>query len=240
MNEPKESLHVYCDESCHLEHDGKPVMVLGAVWCPAAQVRDAHLNLRNLKRAYGLADGFEMKWTKVSPAKMDFYRAALDFFFRSEHLYFRALVVPDKAILNHAAFPGQTHDDWYYKMYFHMLAAVLQPEAEHRVFLDYKDTKGAAKARKLHDVLCNSIFDFRRKAVVSMAVVHSQEVGLLQLADLLIGAVGYANRGETGSPAKLALVEDMRRRSGYSLAHTTFLKESKTNILVWRPRETAP
>lgn len=234
-----ETLHVYCDESCHLEHDGKPVMVLGAVWCPAAQVRDAHLNLRNLKRAYGLADGFEMKWTKVSPAKLDFYRAALDFFFRSEHLHFRALVIPDKTILDHPGH-GQTHDDWYYKMYFRMLEAVIQPEAEHRIFLDYKDTQGAAKARKLHDVLCNSIYDFGRKAVASMAVVHSHEVGLLQLTDLLIGAVGYANRGETGSPAKLALVEDMRRRSGYPLTHTTLLKEAKTNILVWQPRESAP
>ncbi len=235
----KETLHVYCDESCHLEHDGKSVMVLGAIWCPWAQVRAAHLNLRNLKRAYGLADNFEMKWTKVSPAKLDFYRAALDFFFRSEHLHFRALVVPDKTILDHPG-RGQAHDDWYYKMYFRMLEAVIQPDAEHHIFLDYKDTRGAAKARKLHDVLCNSIYDFRRKAVASMRVVDSREVGLLQVADLLIGAVGYANRGEAGSSAKLALVEDMRRRSGYPLTHTTFLKEPKTNILVWRPKESAP
>ena len=24
--------NIYCDESCHLEQDGQPVMVLGAVW----------------------------------------------------------------------------------------------------------------------------------------------------------------------------------------------------------------
>ena len=232
----KEILNVYCDESCHLEHDRKRVMVLGAVWCPAAQVRDAHLNLRNLKRAYKLDDKFEMKWTKVSPAKLDFYRAALDFFFRSEYLHFRALIVPDKTILNHAEFK-QTHDEWYYKMYFRMLEAVIQPEAEHRIFLDYKDTQGAAKSRKLHDVLCSSIFDFGRKAVAALSTVHSHEVGLLQLTDLLIGAVGYANRGEAGSAAKLALVEHLRRRSGYTLTQSTFLKELKTNLLVWKPRE---
>ena len=27
--------NIYCDESCHLEHDHLGVMALGAVWCPA-------------------------------------------------------------------------------------------------------------------------------------------------------------------------------------------------------------
>lgn len=235
----KEMLHVYCDESCHLENDGQRVMVLGAVWCPKAQVRDAHLQLRNLKRAYGLSDRFELKWTKVSPAKLDFYRAVMDLFFRSEQLHFRALVVPDKTILDHSG-RNQTHDDWYYKMYFRMLEAVIQPDSAHRIFLDYKDTRGAIKIRKLHDVLCNSIHDFERKAVADAQIVHSHEIGLLQLADLLIGAVGYACRRETGSQAKLALVAHMQRRSGYPLTHTTFLKEPKTNILVWHPKDSPP
>ncbi len=235
----KEHLNVYCDESCHLENDGHRVMVLGAVWCPEVQVRDAHLHLRNLKRAYGLSDNFELKWTKASPAKLDFYRAVMDFFFRSEHLHFRALVVPDKTILDHIRM-GQTHDDWYYKMYFRMLEAVIQPDSAHRIFLDYKDSQGAVKTRKLHEVLCNSIHDFERKAIANVQIVHSHEVGLLQLADLLIGAVGYACRGETGSSAKLTLVSDMQRRSGYPLTHTTFLKEPKTNILVWHPKDDHP
>ena len=41
-----ESIHIYCDESCHLENDGMKAMVLGALWCPAShrkftQERDA-------------------------------------------------------------------------------------------------------------------------------------------------------------------------------------------------------
>ena len=31
-----ELIHVYCDESCHLENDQMRAMVLGAVWCPAS------------------------------------------------------------------------------------------------------------------------------------------------------------------------------------------------------------
>ena len=28
-----ETYNIYCDESCHLENDDKPVMLLGAIWC---------------------------------------------------------------------------------------------------------------------------------------------------------------------------------------------------------------
>ncbi len=38
--------NVYCDESCHLEHDDKPVMVLGAIWCNHDKTREAAVRLR--------------------------------------------------------------------------------------------------------------------------------------------------------------------------------------------------
>lgn len=231
-----EILNIYCDESCHLEHDQATAMVLGAVWCPAEQVRSIHIRLRDLKRSFGLGDGFEMKWTKISPAKLEFYKAAMDLFYQTDSLHFRALVIPNKSILKHQVH-GQTHDEWYYKMYFLMLETLIQPGATHNIFLDYKDTQGAARAHKLHQVLCNSIYDFNHAVVESLAIVASREVGLIQMADLLVGAVGYANRGEQGSPAKLALVEQMRRCSGYTLTQTTLLKEAKTNIFIWRPKE---
>jgi hypothetical protein len=33
------TFNVYCDESCHLEHDGIPVMAWGAVTCPEGEAR---------------------------------------------------------------------------------------------------------------------------------------------------------------------------------------------------------
>ena len=33
----KESINIYCDESCHLQNDGEPLMALGAVYCPSAK-----------------------------------------------------------------------------------------------------------------------------------------------------------------------------------------------------------
>ena len=120
-----EVYNIYCDESCHLEHDGQAIMVLGAIWCPIEKTRDASVRICEIKKHHNLADNFEIKWVKVSPAKIDFYMDLLDYFFDDDDLHFRGLVA-NKANLNHLEH-NQTHEDWYYKMYFDMLKVILFP-----------------------------------------------------------------------------------------------------------------
>lgn len=228
-----ETINIYCDESGHLERDGVPVMVLGAVWCPADKARAIAVRLREIKARHGRPVEFEAKWSKVSPAGKALYLDLIDCFFDDNDLHARALVIPDKGKLDHARF-GQDHDTWYYKMYFELLNVLLSPKERYRIYLDLKDTCGRAKVKKLHEVLANSIYDFRREIVERVQTVRSHEVEQLQLADLLIGAIGYANRGLTGNAGKAAVVERIRERSGYRLTASTLLKEEKLNIFRWR------
>jgi len=228
--------NVYCDESCHLENDHQTAMVLGAVWCSLEKARKISKSLHEIKMRHGLKPDFEVKWTKVSPAKIDFYRELIQYFFDEDDLHFRALIVPDKSKLKHEAF-AQDHDVWYYKMYFDMLKVIFNPAAHYRVYLDIKDTHGGAKIAKLHDVLCNNMYDFSREIIERIQLVRSHEVELLQLADLLIGAVSYVNRGLAGSSAKRALVELIRQESSYDLTRTTLLREDKVNLFRWHATE---
>ncbi|MEK7408405.1 MAG: DUF3800 domain-containing protein, partial [Acidobacteriota bacterium] len=186
---------------------------------------------------HGLAPGFEVKWTKVSPGKLAFYRDLVDYFFDNTALHFRALIVPDKTKLCHEAY-GQTHDDWYYKMYFDLLKVILGRDSVYRIFLDIKDTRSARKVAKLRDVLTNNMYDFDRDIVRTVQIVHSHEVELLQLCDLLLGSISYVNRSLTGSPAKQALVERMQQRSRLKLTLTTLLREDKVNLFRWKAGET--
>jgi hypothetical protein len=228
--------NVYCDESCHLERDRQPVMVLGAVWCPLEKSREISVRIREIKTQHGLAPKFEFKWGKASPAKQDFYLALLDYFFDNADLHFRALVVQDKSRLQHELYE-QTHDTWYYKMYFDMLKVILDPQSRYRIYVDIKDTRSAAKITKLHEVLCSSIYDFEYQIIERVQTVRSHEVEILQLADLLIGAVSYANRGLHENAAKFAVVRQMIERSGYSLTKTTLLRENKVNLFMWQASE---
>lgn len=133
-----EIYNVYCDESCHLEHDGQQAMVLGGVWCPESKRQEISQRIREIKVKHGLGKDFEIKWTKVSKSKLDFYMDIIDYFFDDDDFHFRGLIVPDKTKLNHDAWE-QTHDEWYYKMYFNMLKVIFDPQAKYRVYLDIKE-----------------------------------------------------------------------------------------------------
>lgn len=230
-----ELIHVYCDESCHLEKDHKRAMVLGAVWCPASHRAMLARLIKEKKKAHGLAHDFEIKWVKVSPGKLDFYRELIDLFFDQPMLHFRGLVVPEKKLLDHGRFE-QNHDQFYYKMWYLLLNRLIDPVNYYRIFLDIKDTQGQKKVTKLHDVLCNANYDFDRGVIQTIEQVHSHDVVLLQLADLLIGALGYVHHELHESPAKLALVAHVRQRSGLQLGKSSLLRADKFNLFIWRPQ----
>lgn len=77
--------NIYCDESCHLENDRQPIMLLGAVWCEASLTRRVSEEIRALKVKHGLAPTFEVKWVKVSKGQAAFYSDLLAYFLTSEH-----------------------------------------------------------------------------------------------------------------------------------------------------------
>ena len=230
-----ETFNIYCDESCHLEHDRQSAMVLGAVWCPESQRASIARAIRELKTTHGLASSFEVKWTKVSPAKLDFYLAVIDLFFSDPRLHFRGIVIPDKSKLDHSAF-DQSHDDFYYKMYFQLLKVIFESDNRYRIYLDIKDTRSQQKVTKLHDYLANAQYDFNKEMVEWIQQVHSHEIEQLQLADVLIGALGYLHRGLQTSTAKQALIEKIKAKSGFSLRRSTLPSEKKFNVFVWAPQ----
>lgn len=223
---------IYCDESCHLEHDSQKAMVLGGIWCPDEQRKKIAREIRALKIKYNLNPRYEVKWNKISKAKLDFYLALVEYFFSNNNLHFRVLVIPDKSVLRHKDF-GQTHDEFYYKSYFNLLKVLLQPGDCYNIYLDIKDTQGEKKVRKLHDYLCNSRYDFDRKMIQRVQQVRSHELELVALADLLIGAISYVHRDLNGSEPKLSIIDKIRKLSGYSLLKSTLYREEKFNIFVW-------
>jgi len=226
---------IYCDESCHLENDQIKPMVIGAIWFPKAERKEIFQRLREIKTRHGLSPTCELKWNAVSPAKLNYYRDVVDYFFDNSNLHFRALVVPDKSLLNHKAF-NQTHDSFYYKMYFDLLKTILDPKSVYEIYLDIKDTQGQEKTNHLQQHLCNNAYDFDKKMLRRIQQVRSHEVESVQLADLLSGAICYAHRGLETSSAKVELIGQIKKRSGYSLLKSTLYKEDKINVFVWKGR----
>jgi hypothetical protein len=231
-----EAFNIYCDESCHLEHDAIPVMVLGAVWCPADQARVAARRVAEIKAAHGLPRHFEIKWTKVSRGQQAFYLDLINAFFEDEHLHFRGLLIPDKARLDRARF-SQSHDDWYYQMCFRMIDPIINPAHCYSIYLDIKDTRSEAKRAKLEEVLQKAKRDRATQIIRRVQQVRSHETALMQFADLLIGAVGYHARQLRGNAAKLAVIKRIRQKGRLSLNFSTWLGEAKFNLFRWSADE---
>jgi hypothetical protein len=227
--------NIYCDESCHLQNDSSNVMTLGAIWCPSSKRKEIFDRIREIKQKHGFSSDFEIKWNKVSPAGINFYMDIVNYFFDDDDLHFRALIVPNKKELNHDYF-NQNHDTFYYKMYLDLLKVILNPEFSYNIYLDIKDTRSQEKVTKLKDILRNNQYDFQKQIVKKVQQVNSQEIEILQLTDILIGAVTYLHRGLNTSSAKLELINRIKKRSGYSLYQSTLYKENKFNLFLWKSR----
>lgn len=227
-----EQYNIYCDESCHLENDGENVMLIGGLWCPHSEKDEIFNCIREIKEEHRLSKRFEIKWNKVSEGKLNFYLDIIKYFFDNSKLHFRVLIIPNKQELKHKSF-NQTHDEFYYKMYFNMLKTIFKSDCEYSIYIDMKDTRGQCKVDHLHKVLsnsqCNSNCQIRK-----IQQVRSEEVELVALADLLIGALSYIHRGKDTSTAKLKLLELIKERSNHDLKSSTKYQENKFNILVWK------
>lgn len=224
--------NIYCDESCHLPNDGNKSMVLAATICNKSDYREITDRIKSIKLQHGLKGDFEVKWNKISDGKLNFYKDLIHYFFDNSGLNFRALVVPDKGLLRYDDF-NHDHDTFYYKMYFDMLKVLFDPEHSYNIYLDIKDTRSQSKVVKLHDVLKNSNYDFQSKIIKKVQHIQSHEVAIMQFTDIFAGALSYIHRGLNTSTSKLALIKQIRDRSGYSLLKTTLLREEKFNLLIW-------
>lgn len=229
--------NIYCDESCHLPNDNADLMVIGGVTCPKEKTEYINKAIRDIKECYGVYKFAEIKWTKVSASKCDMYKELVNLFFDNSYLNFRAVVALEKSKLNFKKF-GLTHDDWYQGIYFLTLREMIDIGNKYNVYVDIKDTKGSEKIDTLKNILNNVTSNyFYDETVKNIQLVRSDQIQLLQLADLLIGAVSYKNRGLKENKAKIELIKQIEKRSGRSLDFNSPKDETKFNIFKWQPRE---
>ena len=193
-------LNLYCDESCHLE-------------------------IKEIKRKHGISSRSEIKWRKVSNSKITFYEDLVNYFFDNEHLNFRVVII-DKNKLNHKKY-NQTHDDFYYKQYFYLVRKFLF-EDDVNVFIDIKDTNSILKVNKLKNILEN--WKQSPKHIKNIQQIRSHENSIMQLADLLIGAVAYKNRSFESSLARIRLSNLISNRAKHELTTNTKYNAIKFNI----------
>jgi hypothetical protein len=174
----------------------------------------------------------EIKWSKVSMSRMELYKELIDYFF-DNNIAFRCVLVKNKKSLDHEKFNRGDHNAFYYKMIYLLLhnKYVNPIDEKYRVILDVKDSRGRERLTELDKCLNPSDED---KSFVYFQHIRSDENELIQMTDLLIGAVGFKARQEhtksDASKVKCELIDYLEKKSGYSLDEGTIPWESKFNI----------
>ena len=198
------TFNIYCDESCHLQHDHKKFMFLGSISCAYPQVKRHSKRIEELKKEHNFYA--EIKWTNVSMSKVRFYLDLVDYFFDTD-LRFRAIGV-DKSKIKCEEFCS-SFDEFYYKMYYQLLNYNIDTLSHYNVYLDIKDSLSAIKVRKLKDILNVKYGVFR-----TIQNIRSEESLLMQLSDFIMGAISYnSNCDEKKNMAKVQILEKIRKHS---------------------------
>lgn len=231
--------NVYCDESCHLQNDGNDIMIIGGVFCPTSKSKKINREIRKIKEKYNIGTNTEVKWHKVSNNKIFFYKELINYFFENDDLYFRCVIAPEKKNLNLEKYL-LTYNEWYYRIYYLLLKEIVNNvDDEYYIYMDIKDTRGGEKVKKLKNVLNNLLYAFYDDVVKNIQLVRSDEIEIIQLSDILIGAVSYVNRNLNHTEnGKAEIINLIMEKTGQSLKFTTSPKifHNKFDVFRWKPR----
>jgi len=214
------TFNLYCDETRHLENDGKSHMLLGYISVPYHQLILYKEQIEDIKRRHHFYA--EIKWSKVSKSQVEFYNDLIDFFFGSD-IQFRAVVIPKDRIRPDDF--GQSYDDFYYRMYYQLIYHKLDMSSSYNIYLDIKDGLSRRKVRLLKEIL-----QANNPGIRTVQNIRSHESPFLQLADFLIGAIGYLHNDEMKVVAKQHLIERIKRQAEHPLNCSTTKNAEKLNL----------
>jgi len=197
------TFNLYCDESTHLENDHQPYMLIAYVGTAYNQLKQHKKAISELKKKHNFKG--EIKWSNVSNAKHLFYNELIEYFFATD-LFFRAIIIRKEQIKNNQT--GDTFDDFYFKMYYQLLHHKVNMENTYNIYIDIKDTRSHKKIKKLRDIIKYNA------SIRNLQAIHSYESSLMQLADLIMGAINYRLRGYNKVIAKNNLIEKIEAECG--------------------------
>ena len=213
------TFNFYCDESTHLENDGMPYMMIAYVSSAYNQLKQHKEAIKNIKAKHKIKG--EIKWSNVSGGAYPFYSDLIDYFFSTD-LNFRSIIVDKSKFKNNKQ--GISYDDFYFRMYYQLIHHKVNQSYNYNLYLDIKDTRSHKKLKKLNEILQYNT------SIRNCQFIRSHESSLMQLTDLIMGAINYKLRGETKMIAKLKLIEKIENHCQIPITKSTPKGEEKFNL----------
>lgn len=213
--------HIYCDESSHI---GKQDYLLFAGMVVEqtrlSQIEDEILSILTRWGVFG-----ELKWGKISRTKLEVYKELLEYVWdKRPVVHFNAFVVR-RSSLDHWKLHGTSYnqalDNVQAEHISQMICAHIQHGHRCDIYIDERQTLPALAAMQRH---CNHLlsleWDYPDETIRSIRSIDSHDSQLLQIADVLMGAIAFDINGlafeENASPAKVEAMRFVQNLVGVS------------------------
>jgi len=183
----------------------------------------------------------ELKWTKVSTQKYLEYQNFLDIFFENRNkILFKSMVV-DMLVFDHKKFHNNDKELGFYKMMYQFLlnsfGKYLRANDQVIIHLDQR-THIKYKLSTLCAILNNGLqkkYPTLNHPIRNIEAIDSKKSSLMQLADVLMGAIGFEwnhlHEVPGSKQAKIDLANYIKQKTGrYSLACDTPISSSSFSI----------
>jgi len=216
--------HLYCDES-HTDRGSS--FYLGALICSAQRASILQQRLKQVKTQYNWSH--EMKFSKLPKFQLHTYLAYIQVFLDDPYSQFVVTEVKK----------GNTWTNWatneeerFFKSYYVFLKMNIPGVGTYNtynLYLDYKPSKWYRWSSLQHAInngLSKSFDTFNRK-FVHVYPVDSKQDDLIQLVDVLLGAISTNASG----PAKTETAQFVR----FKLGNLTKSYKPKFTVRVWTP-----
>lgn len=226
--------NVYCDESCHLVSNDSKYMLIGAVYCPKDKSKKVNEYIEHLKENYNISNKIELKWNKIDKKTEKLYLDIINYFFNNDDLKFRVMVI-DKTKLDHEKY-NQTENEFYHKAYYEMLKYIIIPGNSYNIYPDIKDTNSYYYHQVMLDYLRIKMQDTNKKTIKKVQPIRSYESSILQINDILIGALSYHYRNLSKNSVKLNIISEIKKLYQNDLNETSYCSNTKFNIFMWKSR----
>ena len=217
---------VYCDESnpeILTDRSANDFLLIGGIWIPKTYRESLKEEIKAIKSKHNYRN--EIKWNKVAPSSVDFYLDLLRYFFSTEDIRFRVLVVKSDEI-DSVKFHNGDGELSFYKFYYQLLQHWILSYNSYSIFLDHKINKNTKRVSKLKEVLENANLT---SEIASVQALPSEQSLGIQLADFLTGIVNAKFNQKISSSSKLQILKELESLIGHPIMPTP-KAESKFNI----------
>lgn len=215
--------HIFCDES---RQTSERFMVLGGIIIARSNVAPFNRTMQAYRKKFNMTS--ELKWNKVKRQKLDEYKGFVDYFFallNNDKIHFKCMIVDNHA-MDHRKYNEKSKEIGFQKMYYQMLLHCFgikyYKEFGCEKFFLYPDQRHSKS--RLEDLRTFLNRGIRKHGISTNPFVHIEAVDskkseIMQINDIILGAVGYHKNGvhllSDASEGKKELAQHILNHTGY-------------------------